>query len=496
MKRILYKLAIAIPFVAIIIFSIHPLQSINQDIGRHLKTGEIIWQTKSIPETNLFSYTEPEHPFTNHHWLSEVAFYGLENLVGLKGMIVVKALIITLAFYLSFLGASTLFNKRSALIALAISFPLFSARTDLRPEMFSYLFIGLIIFLVSKYIRTKDIRYLYALPIIQILWTNSHIYFPLGIGIIALIAITQIANKQTFKTLLIVAGICILATFINPHGIKGALEPLTILNQYGYSVAENQSISTLSKLGLLKYEIVRFQYLIIVILAATIIYIRRRKQFPWRAFVILTPFVIMSAMMIRNFGPTAIVMVFGMTPLIYFGLGEMNIDRKKLGIWFTIWILITISFIGTFGRQALAQNGKLSLDIPKGSQAAVDFIKVNNVQGPMFNNFDIGSFLIWKLYPDHKVFVDGRPEAYSVKFFQEVYIPMQESSEIWNKYSEQYGINYIVFDLNDGTPWGQTFTYLIQKNPKWVTIFKDERTIVLIKEAPANKDLISRYSLN
>jgi len=58
------------------------------------------------------------------------------------------------------------------------------------------------------------------------------------------------------------------------------------------------------------------------------------------------------------------------------------------------------------------------------------FFKENNLQGPIFNNYDIGGYLIFNLFPQEKVFVDNRPETYSSEFFQEDYIPMQEDYDI------------------------------------------------------------------
>src|SRR3989338_6503977 len=79
-------------FALLLVFSLHNFDSIGQDIGRHLKTGEIIWQTKTVPNINLFSFTVPDHSFINHHWLAEVIFYLLNLAVGLNGLIIFKGI--------------------------------------------------------------------------------------------------------------------------------------------------------------------------------------------------------------------------------------------------------------------------------------------------------------------------------------------------------------------------------------------------------------------
>jgi hypothetical protein len=138
---------------------------------------------------------------------------------------------------------------------------------------------------------------------------------------------------------------------------------------------------------------------------------------------------------------------------------------------------------------------EFGLTIPVGAEQGVAFIQANKIRGPVFNNFDVGSFLIWKLYPEQKVFVDGRPEAYSVDFFEKIYKPMQESPTLWKKYSEQYAINYIFFDHRDITPWAKTFLQYITADPQWPLVYLDDSIIIFVKNIPANQKLIEKYPL-
>ncbi|PJE69283.1 hypothetical protein COU96_00565, partial [Candidatus Shapirobacteria bacterium CG10_big_fil_rev_8_21_14_0_10_38_14] len=59
-------------FLVIFLAYFHQLDDFDQDLGRHIKLGEIIWQTKKVPVMNLFSYTHPDFPTLDHHWGSQV----------------------------------------------------------------------------------------------------------------------------------------------------------------------------------------------------------------------------------------------------------------------------------------------------------------------------------------------------------------------------------------------------------------------------------------
>lgn len=99
------------------------------------------------------------------------------------------------------------------------------------------------------------------------------------------------------------------------------------------------------------------------------------------------------------------------------------------------------------------------------NNASAEFFKKENVQGPVFNNYDIGSYLIYYLFPQERVFVDNRPESYPASFFKEIYIPMQE---------KEYNFNAIFFSHCDYTPWGQKFLINRLNDKDWVPVFADQ----------------------
>src|SRR5436190_23282855 len=92
-------------FTLLFILFFHPITAITQDLGRHIKTGEIILQTHTVPKTNLFSYTYPDYPFINTHWLSEVVFYVVSQVVGFQGLLVFTTMIVLAAFAIIFYTA-------------------------------------------------------------------------------------------------------------------------------------------------------------------------------------------------------------------------------------------------------------------------------------------------------------------------------------------------------------------------------------------------------
>ena len=220
-----------------------PITSINQDLGRHIKLGEIIWTTKHIPSTNLFSYTSPNQQFINHHWGSEVVYYLFYLVGGWNLLEIVHVVVALFAFGLIFyIGA-----KKSSIWTAGIVGSFYALiileRTDVRPEVFGYLFTAIILsILLCRKLGTKEII---ALSLIEVVWVNMHISFIFGYILAGLYVISYVYAKRLKnipRTIFFVVPLMVLGGLVNPHGILGLLEPLAIFQNYGYSIVENQTV--------------------------------------------------------------------------------------------------------------------------------------------------------------------------------------------------------------------------------------------------------------
>ncbi|MFH1582758.1 MAG: tetratricopeptide repeat protein [Candidatus Falkowbacteria bacterium] len=141
-------------------------------------------------------------------------------------------------------------------------------------------------------------------------------------------------------------------------------------------------------------------------------------------------------------------------------------------------------------------NKNFGLGMNSASLDSIKFYRDNNLSGPIFNNYDLGSALIFWLYPFERVFVDNRPEAYSVDFFSQIYKPIQQDDTKWTELSGQYGINVIYFSHTDGTPWAQEFLAARLKDENWPLIYFDDYTVIMVKNNGSNKVLIEKYKID
>lgn len=483
-----------------------PINLVTADLGRHLKNGEIFFQNFQIPAVNLYSYTQGNFPFINHHWGAGVIFYSIFKMVGFGGLslvfLITSLATLTLFLHIAYQKAGLL----TASLAALFTVPVLSSRVEIRPEFFSYFLVAVFFWILWHYQENKiSERWLWLLPVLQLIWVNTHIYFFLG-GVLVLAFGAENAlgalrkkseNIKKFKKLSLIAVLLGLAVLLNPFGFRGAIYPLFILQNFGYRLFENQSVWFIEKLfqyppGL--YFKILFSALVLSWIGAIVYSFKKKKLFPVSLFLLSIFFGYAALTAVRNFT------IFG-----YFALAIIS---TNLGIWrrenknpplhqtFSAAFLLIAVYVLILVINPLYWRGRtIGWGLAPGAENSVKFFLEKNLEGPIFNNYDIGSYLIYYLYPRQKVFVDNRPEAYSSSFFNEVYIPMQEDEKKWQEEGVRYNFNAIYFWRNDLTPWAQKFLVARIQDPDWAPVFVDNYAIIFLKRNERNKSLIAQYEI-
>jgi len=207
----------------------------------------------------------------------------------------------------------------------------------------------------------------------------------------------------------------------------------------------------------------------------------------------------MACLAVRNFSHFGLIAL----PILVFNISEIKSGLQNkynaLNIKYTFLILGVIIFGLSFAYNydyVLARSKRISLELSPLNSMSAEFLKDNKISGPIFNNYDIGGYLIFHLYPDEKVFIDNRPETYPVSFFKHEYIPMQENNEKWNELNKKYNFDIIFFARHDLTPWAQKFLIERVQDENWAPIFVDNYNIIFIKRVNENKDIIEKYEID
>jgi len=479
------------------------IDPVTADIGRHIKNGEIILtgtptERSAVLSTNFYSHTEGDAPFINHHWFSGVIFFLIFSVFGFYGLSILYILCMVAAFWLIYDSVRDKTNPFLIFILSLLSITVIASRAEVRPEVFTYLLTALFIWICTRYNEgVLDKKWLWSLPVLQILWVNLHIGFIVGPFIISVFLLTFLIQKNFSKAITVgrILFVSCLALLANPAFLAGAIYPFNIFSGYSYRVFENQSINFLDNLGA-GNPFAFFSYKVLVVMALASFITAFRVN--WRK--VSLPFLIFSAVFgtmgwlaIRDFP------LFGLVSVAAIII-NVNIIREKLNFnsdGIVVAVFILLAFIGAVPVIGLAagRSGSFGIGAVTGAEGAAEFFKENNLKGPLFNNYDIGGYLIFNLFPNEKVFFDNRPETYSKKFVNDSYIKPMEDSEVFKKLDEKYHFNAIFFYYRDYTPWGQAFITQKVFDPDWAPVFVDAESIILLKRNSQNAAIIRAYEI-
>lgn len=455
-------------------FSFTTSTDFQQDLGRHIKLGTIIRQTGSVPHTNLFSYTAPQFPFINHHWMPEVMYSWLYTTAGIGSLIALKT--ITIAAAVAVLLAVLRSRAGYAAAAGFLLVPLLVERSDIRPEVFGFFFFAVLTALLVAYPRAG--RWHFIIPLIMLAWINTHITFIFGVGLMGLLVIKSFLLKRRDRKLYlsIAAGFAVL--LINPNGIAGAIYPLRIFGNYGYTIVENQNLFFLA--GLMTDPIIKYVFMLtpVIVAAAGFSFYKRRHT----EGILAITFLVMTYSQLRHIP----FLVFAAMPSVTMFVEEAGrrIKRREIRqlapiMLFLCMIAASGIFLSGWYYRTFDQPKHFGIGMTESGKKAADFVLKHDLPPRMFNNFDIGGYAIYRLYPRYSVFVDNRPEAYPKEFMQNTYIAMQYDAALRKQVFRRYGIHTIFFSHTDQTPWAASFVQAILTDRSWKLIYLDSSTMVL-----------------
>lgn len=227
--------------------------SYDNDVWFFLATGESIIHN-GIPYTNPFSIQEGLG-FVAQQWLHCVISYGIYSAGGFVALGAWSAILFcVLAASLFALGVKLrggCDDADAVMVLVALCVIAASAYASVRPHLYSMLAFTWIMWFCESYRRTKDVRWLIAVPVIVIVHVNLHAAIaPYDLLIIACYAIPDITAllhkkgqlsavalveacypRQPLAVVLIVSA---LALLVNPYGIKGALYVFLSIGAAGY----------------------------------------------------------------------------------------------------------------------------------------------------------------------------------------------------------------------------------------------------------------------
>lgn len=478
MSKSLVKVFQIYVFVFAFLFASRPLS--DGDFWFHLKTGQYIFATHTIPRTELFSFTFPGIPWIAHGWLSGVFFYTVYSVAGLKPLIFVFALLAAIAFWIAFKRANShpLFAGVAVLIGVWTAMP----NLGVRPRVFTILFTSIYLALLGRFARGIRERWLWLLVPLLALWANLHGGFFIGLALIALTAVGMVLDywsgvldepesfRTRLRTLALVFGAGVLAGLVNPYGVRLYTAPIAVLRS---SVFQNVVTDWLSP----NFHMPEQRPLLLLILLTTaLLALSPRRPKPSEVLLFLaTLYATLKTQ--RN----AVVFALVTAPLMasYFQIWfestrfgkSFGPARSEANPRFALLIgigllLPLIPFAIKLRSTVYGPPNQESMRVPVN---AVEFLKEKGITGNTFTDPNVwGAYVFWA--SPNRVYIDGR-DVYPDTFVQE-YVDIITGLKDWRAPFDQRGVQLVLIEPNS------MLARQLGEAPGWERIYQDNMSVL------------------
>jgi hypothetical protein len=469
------------------------------DTGYHIRTGEFIVKNWTIPERDIFSFRSPPIPWVAHEWLSEIIMALVHSVSGLTGIVIFFSFFIAIAYLLLFRMLRQ--ESRDVLLgALIVCFAAVSSTPHwlARPHIFS-LALTVIWYRLLNDFQYRQKNRLFLLPLLILLWVNLHGGFILGIVLLGIYVVGNLAasitnrgpnaehSLQNAKSLLLVMMVCILVSMINPQGYRILLFPFELTADTFLMDHVQEFLSPNF------HKPLPFKYLFLLLIA---ILARSRPAANWIELILILTFTYMALYSVRYI--TLFVIITA--PILIRLIDQMKLDlptkvakfleersmrlsqieRQTSGYF---WLILALSAVIALGAAGSYQHKFSEESYPV---SAVEFLMKENIVGNTFAHDGFGDYLIYAAWPQHKVFIDGRTDMYGAERLKE-YLSLAHAMPGWKEIVDKYAFSSILFDTHSA------LASALAEDRNWQLIHSDPLASIFLRKDGRNQRLIDKY---
>jgi hypothetical protein len=463
----------------------------SPDLGFHLRTGAWILENARFPGREVFSYTVPRATYVDLYWLYQVLQASLERIGGWPLIIVFNAALIVATIAITAVRAFGRSSRHMYALPLLLLLGVNVMSFETRPQVLSCLLLSLVLLVLERHARDETAP-LWPLPILFLLWINTHPLAVLGLLAVGVFFVgTYLEHRKVDGSLALFAALSAAAFLVTPYGLKGVSVPLM---QFGFLQSGSAFKSAIgeyvSPFTLHAYQsggapfflqaAFILHLLSAIALVAGVMCVRQRA---WRDLLLIAVFLCVFALAVKNFE----YFFFVTLPVVVDRLPGARTDTKRQarrssgrsprttfafllegrrarGASILAAVLLALATITStvtgswyvFWRADV--RGGLSLDPLHVPYRAIDFLNQKGLRGRVFNDMTSGGWLL--RFRNARVFVDGRNEVYGDRFLR----------MLLGTYRNPLALESILAEYH---PDIALFDYM--KTPQWLAFFLDRK---------------------
>ena len=482
----------------------------DSDTGWHIRTGEWILRNKQIPTRDLFSFTRPGQPWLAWEWLTDLFMGLLHSCGGLAGVVLGCLVVLCMTSFLVYRATRSLSGHR--FVALGVtSLAMAACRVHwlARPHLVTPLFLAVFSLVLNRAEKNLNTRVLPILAVLTVLWANLHGGFFLGIVVLLTHGIGAVVEKLLgnggerqwlrARAYFVTAGLCAMASLLNPYGYRLHIH----IAEYVSSSFYFEHIDELQSLGFHSFSAAPFETMLILAIGAAFWHLLRGRA---AQVILLLSWSHLGLLAARNIPPFAVLCApgIGLAVAEWLDLGRARSSNERLGNLFASFEKVESGIDEVAARSAgrihlvpvvavlglalvLAHPGRVkslqaefdSRLFPVDAAAALRHLETDR-ETRVFCSWQWGGYLIYQLWPQMKVFNDGRTDFYGPEIIRQA-MHLWTLAPDWPDILEQYRITAALVPVDSALAWA-----LKNKN-EWRAVYHDQVAVVF-ERLPAQRN--------
>ncbi len=459
--------------------------TIDPDFWGHLQFGKDVYELKSIPQSDTYSYSAYGTKSINHEWLAELIFYSIYFNFSSFGLVLFKffiALVLSIILYKEIKD-----NIQSKLLLVAVflvSIKVISYGFAVRTQIFTYLFFAIVLLALKRHENDGDNSLLFCLPPIFLVWSNLHGGFVAALAVMAAYITIKLASRSfPDKKIIYVALLSLSATLVNPYGID--------LWEFLLRSMTHTPLLYISEWNRVYASATFINYFIL--LAITVIVLIRQKLKPFEYILIISG-ACYSFAVNRHTVLFSIIFAIFLPKYIgnIFDSFYQRLEQRLSNNFFMIsCLLCSLFFFWVTFFNSPANASKILVPSNKYPVDAIEFLKTNEIHGNIFPWFDWGEMVIGEMSTSSKVFFDGRfGIVYDGQFIRE-YFEVVYSQRDYKSYLGKYPeTDIFLLDRSN------SLSASLSDDPDYELVFSSDLSSVFLKKNEHNKEVLKRFREN
>ena len=457
----------------------------DPDFWWHLRIGQ--WMlTHGLPRTDIFTYTVPDHRWTDHEYLTEIAMAWVQGWGGLLALSIGFGLLTWAGFWLLFVTARAhrepyVIAALGLVLAALAGAPIWGPRA----QMITFFLVCLELYWIRTYLSGRS-RALYWFPLVMVLWANLHGGWAIGFVFLGLAFVAEAlrlvvdrrdpaawAHLRRLAVIGAASGLAVLAT---PHGPGLLLYPFATQG----SVAQQSLIVEWFSPDFHRLDLKPFEAMLILLFTGFVL--RRPSLYELLLSITVLVAALQSVRHIALFVAAATPILITTWSAIWqrfstgraWRLGAAPPRPLFAATTALALLLISASTVAVIASHLRQQDDVITSEFPVG---AADYLAAHPEVGTrMFNQYGYGGYLAYRFYPDpnRRVYIFGEAELMGDDLLHR-YQDVASLRANWTQVLDQDRVDYVVFNR------GEALSNVLATEPGWERVYQDAYTEIYVR---------------